>query len=467
MNIPLTLGHYDGRSGAANGSEAVNVMVEMDEQGGKQMYHLLGTPGCVEFTDTKYTLEGRGGYTIPGKVLFVIGSRLYSAETGDSAVTWVGSLETSTGTVQWAEGPSEILIIDGVSGYVYTKSTETIAKITDPDFPTPKACAFKDGYGVVVEASSGRFSVSEINDFTSWDTLAFTTAEFEPDNLVSCLSDQNSLIAFGEKTIQTYYNSGNSTFPMENRSGSSIHVGCASVNCPARGNNVVFWLDNTGMVRKLEGFTQSIVSTRQIDYLIAQLSDISDSKGFVYAQEGHTFYVLDFPTDELTLVYDLSTQQWHKRTSYASHGIWRPAWIAHDGTTVYAGDRNNGKVYTLDTNAFTDNNEPSSWAFTLQTISQDENPIVHDALKLYIHSGSALSTGQGSDPQFWMQYSDDSGKTWSRERWRSMGKIGEYNTKINYNNLGRSRHRIYRFGGTDPVLRLAVSASLTGRALDY
>jgi hypothetical protein len=53
-----------------------------------------------------------------------------------------------------------------------------------------------------------------------------------------------------------------------------------------------------------------------------------------------------------------------------------------------------------------------------------------------------------------LRYSDTSTKTWSTERWRSMGRQGEYSTRVIWNKLGLARGpqgRVYELSGTDPV----------------
>ena len=59
--------------------------------------------------------------------------------------------------------------------------------------------------------------------------------------------------------------------------------------------------------------------------------------------------------------------------------------------------------------------------------------------------------GRGSDPQVMMSYSDDGGVTFSNEKWRSFGKIGEYFKRVIWRRLGVARERIYKFRITDPV----------------
>ena len=62
-----------------------------------------------------------------------------------------------------------------------------------------------------------------------------------------------------------------------------------------------------------------------------------------------------------------------------------------------------------------------------------------------------LETGlvEDLDPQMILVYSDDGGKTWSQERKRSCGEIGEYSKLVDWWRLGVSRNRIYRLVMSD------------------
>lgn len=79
----------------------------------------------------------------------------------------------------------------------------------------------------------------------------------------------------------------------------------------------------------------------------------------------------------------------------------------------------------------------------------------------------APNTPQGADPQVMLSVSDDGGRTFSLlQKWRSMGKIGEYKKRLRWLKLGQSRQRQIRLEITDPVRRnligfyLDVSAGL-------
>jgi hypothetical protein len=465
MNIPLTIGDYSGYSGEENASELINMMVETDAEGGIAAYMLIGTPGLKEYIETHKTGAGRGGFSFPGCLLTVIGKNLMAVDTETDALRLLAYLGTSSGRVMFCQNTTQVLLIDGEKGYIIDKEAKGVIRILDEDFPIPLACAWKDGYGVVVEKDTGIFFVSAINDFTSWDALDFASAEFQPDNLVSCGTTPSYLVAFGETTTQFYYNSGNATFPFDSQQGANILVGCGATFSPAAAKNSIFWLDDNFQVRRIEGYNTEIISTKQIEHRISKLTSVEDAVGSCFTTTGHTIYCLTFPTDGLTLMYDLSTGKWHRRTSGINNAPFRAAWIVSEGNTVYAGDYANGKIYKLDQDTFTDNGNLNQWSFTLANVNSEQSMIQHNMLELHIESGIGLN--DGIDPNLWMQYSDDGGKTWSHEKWANMGKIGESKIRQRFFNLGMSRFRTYKISGSCPTKKVVISAKLNGNALGY
>ena len=96
---------------------------------------------------------------------------------------------------------------------------------------------------------------------------------------------------------------------------------------------------------------------------------------------------------------------------------------------------------------------------TSPPVSEDNKRIQHNRVELVFEQGVGLSTGQGSDPQVMLQHSDDGGRTWSTERWRGLGRIGEYRRRAVWNRGGQARDRIYRFRISDPVPRTLILAT--------
>jgi hypothetical protein len=84
-------------------------------------------------------------------------------------------------------------------------------------------------------------------------------------------------------------------------------------------------------------------------------------------------------------------------------------------------------------------------------VSDKQNWLFWDRLQIDIQSGVGLTSGQGSDPQIMLRYSDDGGQTWSHERWQSAGAQGKYRKRAIWKRLGRSRDRVFELVVTDPV----------------
>ena len=62
-----------------------------------------------------------------------------------------------------------------------------------------------------------------------------------------------------------------------------------------------------------------------------------------------------------------------------------------------------------------------------------------------------------------LRWSDDGGHTWTGDRWTSMGKIGEYGSRVIWRRLGMTtkiRDRVYEISGTDPVKLYVMGAEL-------
>jgi len=69
----------------------------------------------------------------------------------------------------------------------------------------------------------------------------------------------------------------------------------------------------------------------------------------------------------------------------------------------------------------------------------------------------------GANPQLMLRWSDDGGHTWNGERQASMGRIGQYGTRVIFRRLGMTvklRDRVYEISGTDPVKVAIMGAEL-------
>lgn len=447
---------YRARSLKANASETINYFLEADKDG-KSVTALYGCPGRV----TRATASGevRAAMHYNGVAYFVSGNKMYSMTTGYS-LTEIGTLSTSTGYVGMVTNGLVIVIVDGSFGYSYTISSNTFAAQADPDFAnSPVAAAIINGFFIVIEGGSQRFWTS--TDGTTWNGLDFASAESNADNLITVIEDHQEVVFGGAEVTEIWYNSTD-VFPFTRRA--VIETGMMSPGGICKADNSIFFLGNDKVVWRMNGYTPTRISTHGIEYDIAQY-DTSDCRMWAEKREGHLFIWCQFPTGNKTWVYDVATSLWHRR-AYRDPitnelGRHRANCYIPFNNTHLVGDYLNGTICELDMDVYDDDGDPMPAIRVCRHVADGGlKKVFHHRLELDIESGVGLITGQGSNPQMMLKWSDDGGRTYGNEIWRSMGAIGEYNKKLIWSPLGGSYDRVYWSEVTDPVKRVIVGANL-------
>lgn len=455
--IPFVGGAYEARSPDVTSQRCVNLYPTIDKEGGKNELYLQGTPGLVEWCDTGTSARVRNVKKMGNYLYAVVGDTLYRITTA-AVATSLGTLNSSTGYVWIEHNGTQVMVVDGTKGYIYNSSTGAFAEIADADFPGAASLTFQDGYFIVNNPSTGQFWISGSYDGTTWDATDYATAEGWPDDVTTVLSDHRELWLFGEDTTEVWYDSGNATFPFERKIDEIIERGIGAAATACQLDNTVFWVDDERKAIRADGYTPVTVSTRQIEYQWSTYSTIADAVGFAYSQAGHTFYVVTFPTADKTWVYDAATGFWHERMSSFDYtdGRWRGNCYEYFNGKHLVGDHSNGKIYELDFDTYTEDGHIFKAIRTSQPIHSERQRLRHHAVDLDIQSGVGDTTTE--DPQIMLKWSDNGGRTWSNEHWRSMGKVGEYGQRAVWRRLGQSRNRVYQVEITDPVPRVILGA---------
>jgi hypothetical protein len=367
---------------------------------------------------------------------------------------------------------TQLFIAANPDGYIYDAATEQYAEITDVDFPGAVTVGYLDGYFIFQEPNSQKFWTSELLDGTQIDPLSFASAEGMPDNLVSLFVDHREVWLFGTQSVEVWYNAGDTPFPLARIQGAVNEIGCAATFSVAKMDNSLFWLGSDargqGVVFRANGYTGQRISTHAVEYAIQSYGTISDAIAFTYQQDGHAFYVLSFPTAQKTWVFDVATAAWHERAGFANGEFIRHRANCQTffNNEVVVGDFQTGKIYAYDLDVFADDTLPQKWLRSWRALPQGQNNLkrtAQHALQLDCESGVGLVTGQGSDPQVMLRWSDDGGHTWSNEHWAGIGKMGQYGFRAFWRRLGMTnklRDRVYEVSGTDPVKIAIMGAEL-------
>lgn len=503
MKTPILGSSYVARSVNAADSRMVNLYPEIVPEGGKEPAFLQRCPGLRLLTQIG---DGpiRGLWTYGGLGYVVSGNALYSISSTAQQSQYIGYI-TGSGPVCITDNGTQMFIACNGPSYIYNNITNVLAQITDPDFPGAVGVGFLDGYFVFTEPNSQRVWVTALLDGLSVDPLDFASAEGSPDGLVTLNVNHREVWLFGTDSVEVWYDAGNPDFPLARIQGAFNEIGCLAAYSVAKLSNTVFWLGadarGRGIVYMAEGYNAVRVSTHAVEWNIQQYTTLSDAVGYTYQQDGHNFYVLNFPAAKTTWVYDVSTQVWHERASWINGEFDR-----HRGNCqmsfldkIIIGDYQNNNVYYFDLTYYEDNGDIQRWLRSWRALPTGQNDLkrtVQHSLQLDCESGVGLDvipigtiiidylntetpqrlitesgnniildyvTAQGADPQAMLRWSDDGGHTWSNEHWKAMGKLGRYGYRVIWRRLGMTmklRDRVYELSGTDPVKIAIMGAEL-------
>lgn len=408
----------------------------------------------------------RGQWYAKNGVLYVVSAnKIYSVSSAWVA-TERGTLSSSTGVVSMADNGTSLVIVDGTFGYVITLATNAFASITDPDFLGSKRVVFVDGYFIFADPDTQKIYWTDLYT-TTFDALDFTSAEGDPDNVVSLIADHRELWVFGEQTTEVMFNSGDANLTFQRVQGAYIEHGCAAAHSPAKINNEVFWLGKddkgSGIVYKATGYQPQRISTHAVEQAIQSYGNISGAVAHSYQEDGHFFYVLNFSSANTTWVYDTSTGLWHERCYNNQGNLERHRADNHSFaySTHVVGDYATGKLYALSRDYKTDNSVAIIRQRIAPHLSSSSKKAFHKSFELDIEAGVGLDgIGQGTDPQIMMQYSDDHGHSWSNEKWVSLGAIGQRRQRVLWRRLGSSRDRVYKISYSEPTEFVLIGAEL-------
>lgn len=501
---------YEAPSIYQDAQECINFYPEVDPTkppGTRGIVALYPTPG--------YTLAAqlevgpvRGMRALSGGQYLVVvsGGSAYALNTSMVA-TLIGSIP-GAGQVSISDNVTTTsgltaYIVNGTDRYTWVASTGVFTQLPPTDGPWQGAnvCEVVDNYNIYNQPGTQNWAATDLG--SSLSTNAYYGAkDGAPDTLVSLIVDHRQVYLLGEFTTEVWTDVGNQiptiiSFPFARVPGTMVQHGIAARFSVARFAEAFMFVsqDQRGqsIIGMIAGYQFQRVSTHAVEQSLVDKT-ISDAIAWTYQIEGHEFYVVTFPSADLTWVYDLASQAWHKWLSFADGEFHRHR--SNCGTnfagSIFIGDYQNGMLYKLSNTVYTDadatirrlrraphlttdlqrqyfdefqiqfqpgvglvGNDPSDPLEALLTESGDE---------LLTESGDDLlvsvATVQGVDPQAMLRWSNDGGSTWSNEHWTSIGRIGHYQNRAIWRRLGMARDRIFEVSLTDPVKAVIVSANL-------
>ncbi|MCW1958308.1 MAG: packaged DNA stabilization protein [Mycobacterium sp.] len=424
----------------------VNLYMREVEGVGEDLQVVLDSaPGLVEYADLGATV--RGSYATDTRWFVAAGQQLYELTSG-SAVS-MGSLASTSGFVSMCHGRDQLVAVDGQNGYVLRLNTDDFAQITDSDWRGADHVVEIDGYFVFVDPDTDQFYLSAIDDATSLDALDFSSADKQPDNIVTHRVHKSELVFLGTTSGEFWVNSGDADFPFVRYNSTPMDVGIVGKRAVVGAADTLFWVGQTkssrGIVYMLVGHQPVPVSDAAVhEALQAPGVDLSQCVLSTYQRGKNEFVCVNAPGMSTTWCYDAVTKQWHERARL-DNGEFAPrqdeAFVLFGGQVyTYFGT----KIYRVDPSAYTLAGDPlvreRTWPH-LRNPSME--PIAFRGLEL------GCTTGYGGNIS--LTLSNDGGTTWGPPLLRSLGAIGQWMQRVRWLNLGSAHDRVFRLRCSEAV----------------
>lgn len=283
-----------------------------------------------------------------------------------STVLNIGQLQTTTGFIYIAENNKpQIAITDGQAIYIYDESVTphffTVTNFGSIPF-TPGYITFHDTYFICAslddsDGVTNRWRLSMQNDGSTWPSTAgfVGSLQTKPDKIQAVVrfpSKGNMIFVMGRNVTEAWFDTGGQTFPYSRTTQFNIDYGCVSPATVAYSDELVVWLaqnEKSGpIILYSDGGMPHKITTDGIDQLFSTLQNPQDSQAFIYRQDGHLFYHINFYSDNLSLFYDFNTNKFYHACDQ-NMNYFIAAEVAFFQNQYYFVTPNNGNMFSFDT----------------------------------------------------------------------------------------------------------------------
>lgn len=277
--------------------------------------------------------------------------------------TRIGQLQTISGPIYISENNKpQIAISDNKVIYIYDPAASPQFQAISTQF-VPGYIDFHDTYFLcaasydAVTGTTNSWRISASNDGISWpdDAAHIGSLQTKPDNTQAVLrfpSRGNMIFVMGRTVTEPWFDVGYQLFPYQRNTSSNVDYGCLNPTTIASIDELVVWLainEKGGpVIMYSDGGMPKPITTDGIDYLMSNMKNPADSQAFIYRQDGHIFYHINFYTDNLSLFYDFNTQKFfHASDENGNYFI--ASSVAFFNNQYYFVSKNNGNLYAFDT----------------------------------------------------------------------------------------------------------------------
>lgn len=451
---------HPGRHGPDTGPRHINAFVEQVIEGQPPL-PLYCAPGLTLRATITDGGRCRGMIPVGSSLYIVSGQKLVRMDTnyGLYDISGIPGVSNVFMARNAKRASAQVAVV--IDGNIYSLENNALSTISDSDLPPPTSVTFSD-QRVIYSISDGRLFWSDIDDVTSIDALSFATAEGAPDGLVRAFSHRLDLWLFGDQSAEIWRSTSSAANPFQRVGGGLIPKGCSAKHSVAALSESVFWVGDDSIPYSAPGYQLMPLAHPPVVRDLESEPDRDSIVGWTYHLGGHGFYVLQ--SNNWTWVYNASTGKWFERSSNNS-----PTWLARNGirfnNKIVASD-NNGNVYTVEDTTYDESGSDLTWTVRSSSMHAFPNRVSVDRFYADFVTGVGLNStnADNANPQVGLRYSDDGGRSWSRQRLRPLGAQGQHQVRLVWDGLGTTgRHgRIWELQSSAAVAKGLLYAAIEG-----
>lgn len=278
--------------------------------------------------------------------------------------------------------------------------------------------AYLDGTIYAGEQPASIFG-SGINDPSTWNALNVIQAQQEPDFIVAVYKHHQYVVAFKHWTVEAFWDAGNPVgSPLQPAPGTLLQFGCRDPGSIQSFEDLMIWASATKSgsvgVMMMENLQPQTISTPAVERML-QDANWSITYSWSGRISGHRFYCLTLAAQNLSLVYDLTTQRWFQWTYGPTHSYLPFASSTFTAARKVLLQHENGSLYTLDQGAFQD--DGLDIPVDIYTPTWDGGT----RRRKYLQRLEVVGDQAGMRQAF-LRWSDDDYQTFSSQRQIDLGK---------------------------------------------
>jgi hypothetical protein len=324
-------------------------------------------------------------------------------------------------------------------GPLYYYNGTTLATIPFPDSADTLKVVVGSSRLIVIQKGTQTIYWSQPLT-ASIDALDFAQAENSPDRLLDMLFLGDTLVLFGEATVEFWPSQADPEIPFAPLPGRVFSKGIKNTGAAAAVGSGFAWVTDSNQL--CLNTPDNVVSTSEIETAI---EEAGEARLWTFMLDSVTFIALR--VGDKTFVFNTDTPSWTTLSTYGRSNF--TAWTFAAG---YFGSSYDNRVLAW-SDDYEDDEGELERRFRIWAPLDMETVVVNNVFLRANAGRTPYTTGQYENPTIEMRTSKDGGNLWTDWREAKMGAIGSYRKHVKWSRLGLFSYpgALAEFRITDPT----------------